>query len=180
MASTDKLDDTKEELVADKSNDLQNEIDTDKSDLEIADAKEDIDTALAEDTKEETIKEPIIIDSTWYSEALKKAEPDFTSIDEKFNTDKEHAADNQINLIKSIDNDIKEAKENAVRRIIIELRSEVNTLMFKKQYTDAIEVYKNYDGHLATESLETRNSLIENLKSIIQDKLAAGDTAGGV
>ena len=177
LASTDKVDDTKEEAVDDKSNDLQNEIDTDKPELEIADAKENTDTALAEDAKEETIKEPIIIDSTWYSEALKEAEADFASIDEKFNNDKENAADDQINLIKTIDNDIKEAKENAVRRIIIELRSEVNTLMFKKQYTDAIEVYKNYDGPLVTESLETRNSLMENLKSIIQDKLASGDTA---
>ncbi|EDM26339.1 Putative serine/threonine protein kinase [Lentisphaera araneosa HTCC2155] len=177
LANTDKLADTKEEAVTDKSNDLKNENDTNKPDLKITGAKEGTDTALAEETKEETIKEPVIIDRTWYSEALKEAEPDFASIGEKFNNDKNNAADDQINLIKSIDNDIKEAKENAVRRIIIELRSEVNTLMFKKQYTDAIEVYKNYDGSLATESLETRNSLMENLKSIIKDKLASGDTA---
>ncbi|MDD7986857.1 protein kinase [Lentisphaera marina] len=170
---------TKEDIPTPENTPLANIEDTDSAivtdetakDLPLTTPLGSIDPPITpEPEKPKTLK----LERSWYLDALKEAEPDFTGIDERFKSDQENAAEGQTNTINFISNEINEAKSNAVRRIIIELRSEVNTLMFKKQYTDAINLYKNYDGPLKEESLESRNSLMSDLQTIIQDKLASG------
>ncbi|WDE98092.1 hypothetical protein PQO03_19935 [Lentisphaera profundi] len=157
-------------VVSDKES-LDSAVVSDKESLDsaIVSDKESLDSQVVEDEKKIIMKEKITLDRNWYLDALKEAEPDFTSIDTQFKNDQDNAKDGQTNTINFISNEINDAKTNRIRRILIELKSEVNTLVFQEKYSDAIGIYKDYNGPLSIESLEPRKALIANLNTAIQD-----------
>jgi hypothetical protein len=175
----------KNPIITSPTNTNTLDVDSEDADTPVATDKLKLDATASSD--KESIDSPVVLDKapqkiktlklekSWYLDALKEPEPDFIAIDERFISDKENAIDGQTNTINFISNEIDEAKSNSIRRIIIELRSEANTLMFQKQYSAAIDLYKNYDGTLAKESLEARTSLMTDLQVIIQDKMADGN-----
>ena len=110
------------------------------------------------------------LNKKFYLIEIRKAEPDFVKLDKQLLQDLGQANQKQKVELKKIAKEINKAKLAEQRRIIINLKSEVGTAVFNREYNEALEIYTNYEGPSAQETLKIREELLIELKNKIKQK----------
>ncbi|MDD7984134.1 protein kinase [Lentisphaera marina] len=110
------------------------------------------------------------LNEQFYLIEMRKSEPDFDKLDKQLLQDLDQANNNQKVKLQKIAKAINKAKLAEQRRIVINLKSEVGTAVFNREYNKALEIYTNYKGPFALETLKIREKLAAELKNIIKQK----------
>lgn len=130
------------------------------------------DGPLEETRKDSPTKQTFSINKKFYELQLRKAEIDFDLLDKTLASDLSKAeSDRHKQLLEKYAKRIDLAKQDAQRRILIDLKSEAGGLIFNKKPNEARALYLEYEGPFVEETLEQRKQLASEIEVITKKLL---------